>query len=328
MAKKKRSSSLRFVCAIAMSMFSLIALFVGTLAWFQSYRFRQAQSDDFGVESLHGKFKKLTLHQLLNEGDNTDTFMTDGSSIRFDKTPFASATYNWETKEMNKVGMSNAMLMGEYSPNYQSAPVLMLVELMQSYLISNDNSYEVKASITRPDQESGTYESDMVAFRRRYGLSSTETEPNYIGREPGYDFEKDASNKENPTPKDFDNPLSSVIRFYSTSYANDDALSAITTQTAYQITKASLDKNNDDVPDEGHFFSMTIGNDGSTTYNGDFNESTVFFSADVGATVKYIAVIFDYYKEALEHIYNINLGNEVLDSDTPILFACDWNMVM
>ena len=39
-------------------------------------------------------------------------------------------------------------------------------------------------------------------------------------------------------------------------------------------------------------------------------------------------VIFDYYKEALEHIYNINLGNEVLDSDTPILFACDWNMVM
>ena len=50
MGKRVKKSSLKFLCAIGMSLFSLIALFAGTMAWFTSMRITHNAADNFDVD--------------------------------------------------------------------------------------------------------------------------------------------------------------------------------------------------------------------------------------------------------------------------------------
>ena len=40
----------------------------------------------------------------------------------------------------------------------------------------------------------------------------------------------------------------------------------------------------------------------------------------------YIEFICDYDTEAIEDIYNLNVGSEILDTETTIKFNQDWSM--
>ena len=56
-----------------------------------------------------------------------------------------------------------------------------------------------------------------------------------------------------------------------------------------------------------------------------FEQEQVIYST-TSATVKYVAVVFDYYELAMETIYGVFMGDEIL-TDT-LNFTCDWTLVI
>lgn len=71
---KKRNSNLKTIAATSMSIFSLAAVFVSTIAWFTANRKVDSNGDGFLVTSYDGLVKGVTAHKLLlinEEGEYT-----------------------------------------------------------------------------------------------------------------------------------------------------------------------------------------------------------------------------------------------------------------
>ena len=108
-----------------------------------------------------------------------------------------------------------------------------------------------------------------------------------------------------------DNPLSSVIQYQYVTFAS---------APSYTISSASLSS-------ASHFANLS--SDG-----GDFvsyQQEKIIYQGSADTTLKYVAVVFDYYAEAMEYIYTMNIGNPVfdtLDIDEDILFSCDWSVTV
>lgn len=114
------------------------------------------------------------------------------------------------------------------------------------------------------------------------------------------------------------NPLSSVVAFYTNSYTGDElSSSTITTATTYNFPIAELKT------DSG-FVRETFSTFEEDSFI-DFTQNKRLWSTET-KTVKYIAIIVDYYRPAIEFIYSTYLSEEVLE-DT-IYFTCDWSMVI
>lgn len=107
------------------------------------------------------------------------------------------------------------------------------------------------------------------------------------------------------------NPLSSVVEFFSYGYS----------ATGYT---AICDADSINVPISNTTNSFVDFDEEDGT--GYVRESVDFYRASNGDTVKYITIVLDYYEAALEYIYNVFLGNEILDDR--IGFTCDWEMII
>ena len=125
-----------------------------------------------------------------------------------------------------------------------------------------------------------------------------------------------------------DNPLSSIIEFKSFSYANNTAgaggTSAVTGISSYNSTTATFDYTVASLSGSDSFVNLT-NNNGDITYN-DFDDEKTFFSATSG-NIRYVAIVFNYYVDALDYIYSYYLGSDAMERDY-ILFKCDWTMLI
>lgn len=107
------------------------------------------------------------------------------------------------------------------------------------------------------------------------------------------------------------NPMSSVITF------------KFFTLTEYpDTTSSSIDLTSKKSDDSNGFYSL---ND-----NTEVDESSYTKSISSGLTfttsTKYIGIIIDYFGDGLQYIYSLNVGNEVLESEDPVTFNCDWGI--
>ena len=58
-----------------------------------------------------------------------------------------------------------------------------------------------------------------------------------------------------------------------------------------------------------------------------FNQTPYIYKSNGSETVKYIAVIVDYYVDAIGYIYSTYLGDSGLNRyDSILYFACDWSL--
>ena len=103
-------------------------------------------------------------------------------------------------------------------------------------------------------------------------------------------------------------PFSSAVKFKSASYSTNDfpftnvVVSDLTTNTSF----------------------VTINGGGSATYN----DSIVPFQGTSHTVVKYVAIVLDYYSDAIQYIFGQNLGFETIaaDNNNAIDFYCDWTL--
>lgn len=121
-----------------------------------------------------------------------------------------------------------------------------------------------------------------------------------------------------PNPLDYeDNPLSSIIEFHS--FALTSLSSINNMDESYIITKNKISQSN---PSTKSF--VTINTSGTeATFVHDI---TLYQNSTEGA--KYVCCIFDYNLEALNYIYSVYLGTDVIQGqigDSTLNYICDFS---
>lgn len=290
MMKFLGNKNLKIVAATCVTMFSLLAVFSGCFAWF-SLNKEVNSSGEVNIEQISGYFHKLTIHNAVNISDE---------KYQFDTNPWGSITVkDWDTKTLDYSFESGSCFMGSYGVLEKIHPVLFLFELGDDTVTNYVATSEAPINITAKT-DIDYYIGDGVDGRTIY-----------------------ADNEINVASGKF-NPLSSVVRFSSRTFATSADLGTITKQNGFTNeegdTYNTFDFDSNSLSNPGSFVNFDTNN----SYD-SFNSEPVIYSNDSTA-VKYIAVVFDYYEFAVESIYGAFLGNEVLSNE--ITFTCDWTMVI
>lgn len=287
---KKNNKSLKIVAATSMTLFSLLTVFSATFAWFSTNLDVDSGGNQITLEMASGYFYKLSIHNAVNVSD---------SRYRFDTNPWGTIQIeNWRTKRLITNFSSNSCFMGSYDYLEKIHPVLFLFQFgdnsVANYTATSTEPIAIKATT-----ETDYYIGDNAAGRTIYSTDQIDISQGHF------------------------NPLSSVVKYSSKSFANAEALDAITSEdsvTLSDVTYDTYDFSVDDLTGEGSFVEF----DNQDSYSSFEQERTLY--STTSATVKYVAVVFDYYELAMETIYGAFMGNEVL-TDT-LTFTCDWTMVI
>ncbi len=272
-----KDMKLKFASAIALCSFSVVALVLGTVAWFTAARVKNTGNDSINVVCPSGILKQLTIHTCAN---------IDGDTYQFDQTAQGTIAYSTETKKFEYSGNTNVS-MGVYDLLDRHHPVLLLVELQSAIIVSDATPVTIAAS----------------------------TNSRFVGE----------STSEHPVEVD-GNPLSSVVETFSYGYTRTD-LNAISITNGYSYvdaeTSQTISINTYDIPSTESTTSFV--NFENDVYTG-FDNNISIYRAENGITVQYVAVVFDFFEEALEYIYNTFLGDEILEDR--VGFYCDWEMII
>ena len=108
------------------------------------------------------------------------------------------------------------------------------------------------------------------------------------------------------------NPLSWVVQYSS---------KVLTSET---IANSDFTIMTDSLSTEDHF--ADIGNDG--TFN-SFTQTKTFYQGSDTTKITYVLVMLDYYANAMEYFYMMNLGKSFInDIENDVPFNVDWTMVI
>ena len=294
MKKKTNRTLLKLVAATSVTIFSLLAVFTGSLAWFQTIKQQRDDASTLKVKDVSGKFKQMTFHTLAENGKTVSTNESQ-CSFKFNKTPVGTISYNWSTKQFNPTGTTSITLQPyETLDRYQ--PMLLLVELQEEYEDLQAGDLLISAT------------ADHVEGKGFIGARDETT------NEPLYDLSSSDIYTVNNNVKYY--WLSSVIRFFSKSF-NNSTFTTFSSAATYDFTLGNMDN-------QAHFVNIDSSDETSS-----FTESIDIYSSPASSSVKYIAVIIDYFPDAVEFIYSTFLGDATLESaeyDYELNFLCDWNM--
>ena len=287
--KRLNKKTTKIVAATGMTIFSLFAVCAATFAWFATNRDVDSSGMQVSVDAS-GYFYKLSIHNAVTISD---------SQYRFDTNPWGTVQIeNWKTRRLISSFSSDSCFMGSYDYLEKNHPVLFLIQLGDDS-VANYTATSVDPITVKAKTETDFYLGDNAAGRTVYA-------PDEINYSQGH-F----------------NPLSSVVKYSSRVFADSTALDAITSErsvTLSDVTYDTYDFSVNQLSNTGSFVEF----DNQDSYT-SFEQHPVIYST-TSATVKYIAVVFDFYELAMETIYGAFLGDEVL-TDT-IGFTCDWTMVI
>ena len=318
-----------------MSMFSLIALFAGTLAWFTSVRITHNAANDFDVDSTTLMVKSISIHNQVNQ--NSVYIFNSTPAVKYDvnkdKVQFATG---YSESSLNNISIRSYSSLSE-TPD---STLLYLFEIDDAKANSPEEGFSIKIKTDTPNSTASG------AMNTNGSLVYKDT--NGLAHKLVYDVtqaEKEAMQQENNTLTDdyFGlNSMSSTVSFDIKGYTNlststVNSVSAYDLHNDFATSKVYKDTNDptkiynneqiaNDVFGRSSFVTITGSNPntGDVTYT--YSQSIEVFSRVVGqeqACPKYVAVICHYNAEALQYIFNVNLGNPVADSEI-VTFTCDW----
>lgn len=333
---KDKRTILKLIAATSVCIFSLLVTFSGAFAWFVANKEQNNQQNDFKVEKTD-RLLKVSYHQYVGVPSET--------TCSFNKTPYASITYNSLTKEFdnpkNGAGQeidSFNLEMDSYDPMNKYKPILVLAELDREYNTVNEGDVEV---IARTDTTDFMGKKDN-SHQPKYNLGSTAPTMKMETRD-SIDYY----------------PLSSVANFRSF------ALSSSAYTTWSSTTNLEVNLNNTMAPDNNFSEADTDADSSSfqqvcniydstpsdfstskaykvgerVTYNdatyqchtavtsiGAWTGNTNWTAISSDTNVKYVAIIVDYNDAAIEYIYSAYLGDEMMEETYEYIlhFLCDW----
>lgn len=291
----KNKNLIRIAAMTSMTIFSLMAVFTGTLAWFNANRIINNGSDNFNIQSISGRLSSVSFHQLASK--TRDEKSGDATSFTFDSTASGTITYDWSSDNASFASTAEgktSISLNMYEPLDKEQPLLLIFHLDNAYN-PGDGSIYIKAE-TSADGFLGTKNTDAT---------------------PKYALDNATIYKQVNTTKYY--WLSSVVQFYNITFADDSI--------GYQYALTSKYATDNSLPllqSSGSKFT-TADNEADTC---SFVKEATMYSSTSGSTVKNIGVVIDYYPDAIEYIYSTYLGNTILEDtyDGFLHFWCDWSM--
>ncbi len=308
--------NLKIIAATSMCVFSLFALFSGTIAWFNVTQAATDNANNMGVKPLAGKLKGVYFHELSSKAIDPDTKVA--SSFTFASAYSGKIEFDWETKTADYDGNATVNL-SQYTPLDPEHPVLMVFEMSEGYSIRGDGELTITAK------------TDVTGF---LGARSANNAPFYSLDGNGVYYSE--VNSSDASKTDYYYAMSSVAKFYCTDssaelYNKTNGANTTLINPTYAVaslrdkadSKAALaEDENAVVPD----LSFVDVNNAAETFT--YNQEPTIYTSIANTTVKYISVVVDYYEDAIEYIYSTYLGNTVLEGtlDGTLNFLCDWNL--
>ena len=307
---------LKIVSATAMTIFSLASVFAATMAWFSFNIDTSSDGMNINIQNNGGRLQCVHFYQFTGDANG---------AFSFKKTPFATYTYDWATSSMvpDEEGVEDVWNMGHYTYLSKDHPFLMIFEYDRDYTSEKAGDMYIKATtVVGGDNLVTNYDNDDTQHLHPYTTGG-----GYLGARdqygsPYYSLPQTQVRNENYPEsiliKKSNNldyyALSSVVRFRNATYYSDN-YDDIINGNYISIPKYSLQE-------EESF--TTIDNARNRYY---FNQTPTLFKSTGSELIKYVAIVVEFYEDAINYIYSTYLGDSGLDQYQSLLyFACDWSM--
>ena len=296
----RNNKTLKLVSATAVTLFSLLSVFVATFAWFSMNKEIDNGGAAIEIRSTEGRLKNVYFHAFNDDEPNDEIFA-------FNKTPFVTYEYDWERGIAEATGTpsSESWYMGDYTSLSKNHPLLIIFEFSQDTVSVSDGDMYVRASTT-VGGFLGERNSDNTP---KYSLPQTQVND---------EDHPEAILMKQSGGKDF-YALSSVVEFRNRTFSNAQYQAFLGENTGSTLNF-----------DSDSFVGETDNNSAFTNINNatdevTFNKQPFVYKSDVGSTVKYIALIVEYSSDAVGYIYSTYLGDSGLNTyDSVLNFTCDW----
>ena len=299
-----------------MAIFSLLACFSATYAWFTALREENKTTNDFSVTVKTGKLKNIYFHQVSSTVLDPTTLKP--TSYTFDEEYVGKITYDWTN---NKAVYSDdtSIVLPDYTPLDPAHPLLMVFELDQVYSLAEAGAILISA------------EAEFGGF---LGARNTSSTPVYNLKGNGVYYSEPNSSDSSKT--DYYYALSSVVNFYCTDtsselYNKSGDVNTTLINPTYLVSDlrnrdqsiAAKEANPDAIVPDLSFTSIDNSDDSTS-----FKQNPSIYTSLQNTSVKYISIIVDYYADAVEYIYSTYLGNETLETEfgSHLDFLCDWGL--
>lgn len=310
----RNSKTLKLVGATSVTLFSLVSVFAATIAWFSMNKDASDNGMNLNVEPSNGRLSNVYFHAFNDDIDDDNLF-------EFNKTPFASYTYNWTNGRVtvDTAGTASDWELEDYTAFDHDHPVLIVFELDDDYTSTSVGDIYVKGHTT-VNGYLGAREAngDPVYDLSNLTLHDEEHPTALVMKQETVTVEE-----QQQTIYYF--AFSSVAGFRNQAFSDDeyqDFLEANTGSTLAFKTEPDDEHDNAFLHESEPFCDV---DNTAETYS--FTQSPFLYKSDGESTVKYIAVIVEYSADAIGYIYSTYLGDRTLESWENILhFTCDWSL--
>ena len=303
--KLRNNKGLKIATATGVTIFSLVAVFTSTIAWFVTRKNTNASGMNVVASEETGRLNKIELYELESLEPKT-TYDQQNNPIlvpnySFNSTPSATLDFSSDDEEE-----FSTFSLGDYDPLNVEHPLLIIFSFNMEYLSMTAGDVYVKGS-TQVSDFMGATENGAP----KYNLgSSAPTLCQGQDEDNGWDLY----------------PLSSAVNFKCTYYSSDDYDDLLDNS---QTGRIDINPNDLDLNESFVNFvpaSATI----------QFKKNPTIFSSPgktngEGTPIQYIAMVVNYDSNAVSAIYSTYLGNTKLEGDVSsggyggaLHFVCDW----
>ena len=273
MKKRTQSKNFKILSATAVAIFTMLASFSGSFAWFQARRTAAASSDQFEVINQGESISRISFHAYAGPKTKPATETTPSISY-YSFNPSPAGEFVYEDGALKPTDEENPFVlnMNDYTLETPHQPILILI-----YLTDSGNSY-ISAN------NSSVYPTTNNSLK---------------GAGQG------------------NNPLSSIVEFYTFTYSSDTQDPTHISNRIYDDTlvlpTSECNKN-----DRKSFAQFNNKGD----YAGFSSEVVLYNGSTEGLNL--IGIVVDYNSDSLEWISSFYLGDERLEGK--LSFKCDWWM--
>ena len=299
MKSGKNNKSLKLIGATAVTLFSLVAVFAATMAWFAMNKDVGGNGMSITTTRMDGRLQYVYFHSFDDETPNDDTFT-------FNKTPFATYQYDWADRSLDTVDDEHAdWNMGEYSSFDKNHPMLVIFAFDKDYASSVEGDIYVQGKTTVNDF-----------------LGRRQTEGEHIGA-PYYTLpQTQVNDADHPTSLLMKKSngidyyaLSSVAAFRNRAFSNQQYFDFLSANSGDTLSFPTNTLETDE--------TFNLVDNAAESYS--FNQQPKVFKSNGSGNIKYIALIIEYSSDAIGYIYSTYLGDSGLNSyDSVLHFTCDW----
>ena len=300
----RNNKTLKLVSATAVTLFSLLSVFVATFAWFSMNKEIDNDGMMLQISPSSGRLNKIYFHAYDDSDAEDDLF-------EFNKTPYATYSYNWENSSVvvDVAGSTSDWQLEDYTALDHDHPALMIFEFNNDYTSSFEGDMFIKGHTT----VNGFLGERKASGDPVYDLSNPvlhdESHPTALvmKQDTNYDYYA----------------LSSVAAFRNKAFSNAEYTSFLAANTGNTLAFKTTSNIEGEALVEAQPF-CDVDNAAETF---EFNQAPYLFKSDGESTVKYIAVVVEYSSDAIGYIYSTYLGDPTLESWENILhFTCDWSL--